>query len=187
MHILTCPHCYTRVVATAAGNCPSCHRLIRGATVAADCIRSQNVWNSELWNCSQAFDYQCPLEWDRLEKTGDPDVRHCETCDQDVYMCSSPAAFVANGSRGRCVAIPATVVPNRANNEMMGRPSAETLRRLATERQVVRAWWKEVSTSSPAFAAEGLEALEDLALGDESRDQIDEFYMSLEVDRPPTE
>jgi hypothetical protein len=59
----------------------------------------------DIQNCDWKFDFQCPQKWSLLSKTGDPNVRACGVCLQNVYRCDSPEQIVMHGSQRHCVAI----------------------------------------------------------------------------------
>lgn len=56
-------------------------------------------------NCPPRFRYRCPKEWDALLPTQDQGVRHCLTCDRDVFRCETSAEFFAHADQGHCVAL----------------------------------------------------------------------------------
>lgn len=58
-----------------------------------------------VWDCKRMFQRECPMTWANLDSAPNADVRHCRACDQDVYLCRTPADFVTHGELGRCVAI----------------------------------------------------------------------------------
>jgi hypothetical protein len=62
--------------------------------------------SSQVWDCERMLRKKCPRSWKLLASTPEADVRHCRECDRDVYLCLTPAEFVAQGELGRCVAIP---------------------------------------------------------------------------------
>jgi uncharacterized protein (TIGR02996 family) len=51
------------------------------------------------------FSYECPKQWDQLQRTTDPLARFCESCQQNVYHCSSVAQARRHAARGHCVAV----------------------------------------------------------------------------------
>jgi hypothetical protein len=58
---------------------------------------------SFIQNCD--FSFQCPIDWDELENTEDPNRRFCQTCQKQVRYINSNAELDAARSRGYCVAI----------------------------------------------------------------------------------
>ncbi len=84
-------------------------------------------------NCDLRFRYVCPKRWENLEPTDDNRVRHCDTCDQNVYYCRSVADARGRALGGQCVAIDSRV--ERAEGDLGVRPRDTSnlfdLRRLA--------------------------------------------------------
>ena len=65
-----------------------------------------------VWDCDRLLRNRCPKTWAALnQKTPVDDVRHCDSCDQDVYLCRTPADFVTHSEQGHCVAIPDGLSP----------------------------------------------------------------------------
>ena len=70
-------------------------------------------------NCERQalrFKFQCPMKWEQLRPTDDAGVRVCEVCREQVYYCDSIDAARGHASRGRCVAVDASVV--RGDNDL---------------------------------------------------------------------
>jgi hypothetical protein len=55
-------------------------------------------------NCVVRMKLACPKTWEALRPTGEPNVRHCTHCDQDVYYCATDAETIAHARAGRCIA-----------------------------------------------------------------------------------
>lgn len=68
---------------------------------------------SRIHNCGAAtskppkvrFRLQCTQEWAGLQPTGDPNVRHCEKCERQVYRCSNEQQANARALAGECIAV----------------------------------------------------------------------------------
>lgn len=58
--------------------------------------------------CELAYDFRCPKQWDQLDETADPSVRHCGACRRDVHYALSVGEARRHASLGRCVALDAT-------------------------------------------------------------------------------
>ena len=136
-----------------------------------------NPSETELWNCENAFEFICPRRWESLSRTESPDIRYCEVCSQNVYLCESPTEFVRQGNLGRCVAIPIKVKPKEANTPpvrrfAMGRISqGEAKRRTELKKRRVelgkrrqehderraKEWWEGVSGLNPTFNVEEID------------------------------
>jgi uncharacterized protein (TIGR02996 family) len=81
------------------------------------------VSKRQLENCPVTFRFRCPKVWDQLTPTErDPMVRHCETCEKDVYYCESIEDACAHALFGRCIAIDARVA--RSRNDLLDASSA---------------------------------------------------------------
>lgn len=59
----------------------------------------------EIDNCSWKFQFQCPRSWHALRTTSDPNVRACDSCLENVYLCKDEAEVVTQAGKGRCVAL----------------------------------------------------------------------------------
>lgn len=57
-------------------------------------------------NCTMAF--ECSADWHQLTPTNLEDVRHCATCDKNVYFCTTQEELDAHAAQGDCVAFQAT-------------------------------------------------------------------------------
>lgn len=61
-----------------------------------------------LENCSgPRFSYACPLQWESLTPTDQPTVRHCDSCQQEVFFCETINEANTYARAGFCVAISA--------------------------------------------------------------------------------
>ena len=77
--------------------------------------------------CGLKFKRQCPLKWENLSATTDPRVRHCPTCDREVYFCVSDEETMAHADEGHCIARNAPH-PSELPMIVLGEPDAEWLR-----------------------------------------------------------
>jgi len=68
-----------------------------------------------LRNC--AWGYKCEKEWDDLLVTDKDKVRHCDACDQSVYLCESREALSAAVLQNRCVALDIALLKKRSGYE----------------------------------------------------------------------
>jgi hypothetical protein len=106
-----------------------------------------------VWDCGKPLRFKCLRSWGSLEETGEPGIRHCDECARDVYLCRTPAEFVAQGERGHCVAIPDGLGPTL----MLGEPEpAEVLRRKEDLDRGVT-WWDDVLGRHPSLGPEAME------------------------------
>lgn len=63
----------------------------------------ENIDKGNYANCK--FSYCCPLEWDQLKRTNNPDVRFCHECSENVYMVDNEYDFHKLGKEKKCVAV----------------------------------------------------------------------------------
>ena len=115
--------------------------------------------SSELWNCPNKFQFQCPREWKMLSRTGDAAVRYCSACAQSVYLCGTPREFVEHGNNGHCVAVPTDRAPNVATRFLMGRIAPSAFEDLENEQSAAQEFWTEVLAQNPKFDRIALTAL----------------------------
>jgi hypothetical protein len=60
-------------------------------------------------NCTaDDFDFACPKAWTNMKAGFSANVRHCDACDRNVYMCHTDEDLALYTSLNYCVAIPAT-------------------------------------------------------------------------------
>lgn len=51
----------------------------------------------------------CPVKWSDMSPA-DPDVRFCDTCQKQVYLCASASEFAMHTDQGHCVAVESLLV-----------------------------------------------------------------------------
>jgi uncharacterized protein (TIGR02996 family) len=56
------------------------------------------------------FEFACPKKWEYLELTKDASIRHCDTCQRDVYLSANIEDARNNARIGRCIALDCRVV-----------------------------------------------------------------------------
>jgi hypothetical protein len=101
-------------------------------------------------NCSPAFRFQCPKQWENLAVTGDPTVRRCDACERAVHYCHTLIDAQVHARQGHCVAVQLGVLrypddlkpPEREVLEdvLMGMPSLNFF--APPEPPPRRPWWK---------------------------------------------
>lgn len=117
-----------------------------------------NPSQTELWNCENAFEFVCPRKWDSLGQTESPNIRYCEVCSQNVFLCETPDEFVRQGELGRCVALQKEVTPTMVyGDHWIGRVTAEGAKRMQERYERAREWWKCVTAIKPTFNTEEIE------------------------------
>jgi hypothetical protein len=119
-----------------------------------------NPSETELWNCKNAFEFVCPRKWESLGKTESSDIRYCDVCRQNVYLCETPLEFVRQGNLGRCVAIRKEVTPTEVYADyVMGKYSKEGMEQMQENYEREKEWWKGVLALDATF---NLEEIEDI-------------------------
>jgi len=61
-------------------------------------------------NCEPAFPVKCPKRWENLTATEKLTVRHCPSCEKQVYYCSKLEEAREHVERGHCVAVSLAVL-----------------------------------------------------------------------------
>ena len=75
-------------------------------------------------NCTFAF--KCAAVWDELDETGDDDVRFCNDCQREVFLCLDNDDLLRNIKLNRCITI--LRVSNNGIEEMTGEPAYPEIR-----------------------------------------------------------
>jgi hypothetical protein len=60
---------------------------------------------AEIDNCSPRFLFKCPKRWYDLMKTDDKNVRYCNECKQNVFLCHSADEMISRAQKSQCVAL----------------------------------------------------------------------------------
>lgn len=50
------------------------------------------------------WEFECPNRWEDLQGTVDESIRHCESCQQSVYLCTTIDQINRRARLGQCVA-----------------------------------------------------------------------------------
>jgi hypothetical protein len=63
--------------------------------------------NSEtpIANCAVPFRFECPKLWENLDPTTDPDIRFCQSCRKDIYLCHTMEQVARHTQAGDCIAV----------------------------------------------------------------------------------
>jgi hypothetical protein len=56
-------------------------------------------------NCEPHFEAGCPKQWDALTRTDDQDVRSCESCGEQVFLCRKIFEAYERRRQGRRLAV----------------------------------------------------------------------------------
>ena len=62
-------------------------------------------------NC--AWGYKCEKNWDGLIATDDSNIRFCDACAKEVYLCRTEQELASSVLMNRCVAFPANLLHGR--------------------------------------------------------------------------
>ena len=95
-------------------------------------------------NCRPNIPVPCPKHWDALSRTADGSVRHCETCDTNVYFCSTDEETLGHARAGHCIArevpdqseLPKLVLGRPALPVVISNEQGEARQRYARERAI---------------------------------------------------
>jgi uncharacterized protein (TIGR02996 family) len=60
---------------------------------------------TDVENCQLRFAYQCPQRWEKLKRTTSPAVRFCDSCQENVYHCTTIEEAREHARCGHCVAV----------------------------------------------------------------------------------
>ena len=55
-------------------------------------------------NCESTFRFQCPKLWSELSPTDSANIRHCASCDRDVFFCKTDGETIEHAKAGHCIA-----------------------------------------------------------------------------------
>ena len=112
---------------------------------------------TDIDNCRLRFGFRCPLRWERLNATGDDQVRFCDSCKQEVHHCHSIVEAREKAAVGRCVAVdsrlarePGDLDPETTEELVMGmlimppEPESPAQRLLRRYLQRPRAEWMDI-------------------------------------------
>ena len=103
--------------------------------------------------------FVCPIDWDALDRSADPAVRHCNQCEQDVHFCTTPAQFIELAKRKECVALSASLhIPDHASTkvQMVGRPAPWSYQLESSAAQ----FWSVIQKDAPELGSQVTKELE---------------------------
>jgi uncharacterized protein (TIGR02996 family) len=79
------------------------------------------------------FDFVCDKSWADMKPTDSNNVRHCETCSQNVHFCDNLADAREHSQEGHCIAVDLGIIRREGDlvprGMFLGRPSREDVRR----------------------------------------------------------
>lgn len=68
------------------------------------------------------FAYRCPKRWNTLLATDTDGVRHCQHCNERVYLCEDVKTAANRALAGQCIAIRKELSDGGVESLMLGRP-----------------------------------------------------------------
>lgn len=128
----------------------------------------------KIWKCGQKlFSFNCPIRWEHLSSTNDPDIRFCDHCQSNVFRCATPERFYELAQENSCIAIDETLVEvGEAPLNLLGRPLPSS-RALMSQ---ARAWWETVEKSLPGLEGQLIRQFERQEMRDSSLDERIGFH-----------
>jgi len=111
------------------------------------------IWRCGLQNPEALLSYVCPMTWDSLLNTENPERRYCGECKRNVYFCTDPDAFLDLADKGECVALPkqlhvveeiAALQSNAPPTMVMGRPHPKGPWEYEGINDIAMAWWSRI-------------------------------------------
>ncbi len=109
-----------------------------------------------VWDCELPLAYECPFQWDELERTQQVDVRHCRKCHREVYRCRTPSDFVEHAEQGHCVAIGDDLSPGLHLGEPPPEVELENIKRA----NLGEVWWTEILARQTALDAGQIQSIQ---------------------------
>lgn len=86
---------------------------LRELTPQVDAAFLASVSRSLIDGCPVRLGFTCPLSWDRLRRTAQPQVRFCDGCHREVHFATSIDDAQHRIEQGHCVALSADLEPER--------------------------------------------------------------------------
>jgi uncharacterized protein (TIGR02996 family) len=99
---------------------PLLQRQIRLLAIKIDPDWRASVSRAPIENCRAEFSFECPKQWEQIQKTDDARIRTCESCGRDVFFCDTISQAHQLASRGECVALDSRIV--RRSDDLTPRP-----------------------------------------------------------------
>jgi uncharacterized protein (TIGR02996 family) len=99
------------------------------------------VTRTAIEKCDSPFKFQCPTAWESLTSTDDATIRHCSTCDQAVFFCTTLSQVRVHGKAKRCVAFSPKFMRSQGLEEYEGDEMM-----MLGEVDVSSEWFEDVET-----------------------------------------
>ena len=110
-----------------------------------------NSIDASPWNCDQFLSFECSQQWKDLQETSDQNIKCCDICNKNVYLCKTPEDFVENGNKGYCVALLEKNFPHFTKHELLGKASKDYVNEHRKKTAKQKAWWKKALSLKPTF------------------------------------
>ncbi|MBC7795343.1 MAG: hypothetical protein H7Z37_00560, partial [Pyrinomonadaceae bacterium] len=81
-------------------------------------VEKQFDYDAKMGECE--FVFKCPLEWKNLQKTDNPLVRFCSSCERDVYYAKDSIDANRLAIFGKCVALETNAIEPSKNDPRRG-------------------------------------------------------------------
>ncbi len=65
-------------------------------------ITKQKPVDQQFLNCE--FEFECPMNWFDLTATKDAEIKYCEICSNDVYLCLTQEDLDIHAEQRHCIA-----------------------------------------------------------------------------------
>ena len=119
-----------------------------------------NSIDASPWNCDQFLSFECPQQWKDLQETSDQNIKCCDICNKNVYLCKTPEDFIENGNKGYCVALLEKNFPHFTKRELLGKVGPEYFNELRKKTAKQKAWWKKAISLKPTFNKKELDEID---------------------------
>ena len=97
---------------------------------------------------------RCPLRWDALTETEEPGVKHCSSCEKNVYFCENLDDARERAANNQCVAIHSSVfvLQERHGSRPAGSGPVQRLPYNALDEDIIMGEWSEGLPGDSEFA-----------------------------------
>ena len=75
---------------------------------------------SEYFTANCIFKNECHEKWEDLDKQESTGIRHCNKCQQDVYLCETVEQLMDVIAKNQCAAVPIPEVDDSKYTHWMG-------------------------------------------------------------------
>ena len=61
--------------------------------------------HQDIKNCEIKFQFECPKKWSGLKTTDDENIRFCDHCSENVYLCNSLEDVHQHAKEKHCISV----------------------------------------------------------------------------------